>query len=225
MLSFNQIFSKEQHTKKIKQGNKISAWVLLFSFSILILSSCASTRTSSYSDPDFIGKKYKSICVFVEVGDLQTKKMLEEKLASELKDENVDIIVGGNLFSPTRTWSSEQINYQLKKKEIEGYLLVQVLSQSANDIVTGTTTVTDTKQGTSNNGKQSNVSVAHTSVNSSTQYLSSFKTQIIDVESNRVAYIATSNSESEQGFSGDFTLILNSFASDIIKDIKAKGHL
>lgn len=175
--------------------NKTINSFLILSISILLFS-CASTRTTSFTDPDFTNKKFEKICVFVDVGDYEIKKSLETQIMSELKDYKVDAFIGSLLMPPTRTWTDEQIKYNLKKNEITGYLKVSIIEQNVIN-----------------------------NFNNERTYFSSFKTELIDVSTDRVAYSATSNSNSGEGFSGEFLLIFNSFSSDIVKDLKLNGHL
>lgn len=169
--------------------------LLILTLSVLFFS-CASTRTTSFTDPDFSSKKFNKICVFVDVGDYETKKKLESQVMSELKDYRVNVLIGSELLPPTRTWTDEQIKYNLKKNDVTGYLKVTI-----------------TEQNVSNN------------MNNDLTFFSSFKTELIDVATDRVAYSATSNSNSPGGFSGDFILIFESFAEDIVNDLKLSGHL
>lgn len=214
-------------TKTILTGEKLTNNLLLLLIMVLV-ASCATTKTTSFTDPDFMGKKFSKICVVVEVGDFATKKELESKIRSELKDVNVEAVIGSDLFPPTRNWTDEQIKFQLNKMEIDGYLNVQILSQAVDDRLLGTSTFTETVGQETNVGKKAKYierTISNTTANTDRNYLSSFKTQLIDVTSDRVAYAATSNSQSGETFSGDFSLIFSSFAEDITKDLKAKGHL
>lgn len=224
--------NKNNNIKKLFQNSILFNSKLINNLFILgimlFVISCATTNTTSFTDPDFMGKKYSKICVVVEVGDFATKKELEKKICSELKNLRVETVIGSDLFPPTRNWTDEQIKNQLTKMEIDGYLNVQVLNQSIDDRVLGTTTVTETvgqESNTGNKGRYIQRTIANTTANSDRNYLSSFKTQLIDVTSDRVAYAATSNSQSGETFSGDFSLIFSSFAEDIAKDLKVKGHL
>ncbi len=169
--------------------------LLILTISV-ILFSCASTRTASFTDPDFSNKKFNKICVFVDVGDYEIKKTLESQIMSELKDYRVEVFIGSELLPPTRTWTDEQIKYNLKKNEITGYLKISI-----------------TEQNVSNN------------MNNDRTLFTSFKTELIDVASDRVAYSATSNSNSSEGFSGEFLSIFESFSEDIVNDLKLSGHL
>lgn len=177
---------------------KIVNSLFVFAF-VAILASCASTKTTSFTDPDFINKKFSKICVVVDIGDLNVKKELESTIMSELKDNNIEVFSGSDMFPPTRNWTDDQIKFNLNKNEIDGYLNVKIVEKTIDD--------------------------RFTDVGVQRKYFSNFKTELIDVESDKIAYTASSSSQSDEGFSGDFTLIFNSFAEDIISDLKSKGHI
>ncbi|MCX6147338.1 MAG: hypothetical protein NTW25_08830 [Candidatus Kapabacteria bacterium] len=208
---------------------KYNTYLMLALLSI-VLASCATTKTTSYSDPDFRGKKFNSICVYAEVEDLEMRKTLETKLADELKDNGIVTFIGIDLFPPTREWTDDQFQKTLKDIKVDGYLRVRLTNTDVRESIGNATTTTTTngekvKANRDNKEKYKEVSTSTTTVNRTKTFYSSFKTDLIEVASNKLAWTATSNSESGEWLGSEFNLIFGSFSSDIAKELKAKGHI
>lgn len=203
--------------------------ILIFTIGLVfLLSSCASTKTTSYTDPDFTGKKYSKVCVYADVEDLESKQILERNIAESLQKQGIEAIKGADLFPPTRDWSDDQIQSKLLEKNADAYLLVKITDKSVKEeFHPGTSTSTTTGEVKKVKGKEIYKETTTTTNNSSTsrQFFSSFKTTLIDVKTNRIAWTATSQSESGEGFSSGFELIYESLANDLVEELTQKGHL
>lgn len=204
--------------------------ILAFSFAFaLILTSCATTNTTSFTDPDFIGKRFYNICIYANVDDYQQKVELENEMTKVFSEKGVSVLQGSQLFPPTRKWTDEEIQKSLKDRNVDGYLLIQITNQFVKEEVGPATTTTSTKgeakeqKGGKTTYKE--VSTTTTSQAVSKQFYSQFKTDLIDVKSNRVAWSATSLSNSGENFSQDYSWIYESYSEDILKELSKKGHI
>jgi len=94
--------------------------ILLF----LLLSGCATTNITGFTDPSFKNKKYTSYVVVTPNLNLEYSLLLQKKICSEIEKYKSACTKGLDLFPPTRDLSSEQKAKVIKEKNIQGYLLV-----------------------------------------------------------------------------------------------------
>lgn len=204
--------------------------ILKFLFVLLVsafISSCATTETTTFTDPAFRGKQFGKICVLADISDLKYKQKLEKEMAKELASKGVKAATGTQLFPPTREWSEEQMKETLVNENIEGYLLIAWKDKQVQEIYKPGQSVSETKgEVKKKNGKDVYTERTVTSQQDGSvekEYRSFFEAKLIDVRSNANAWIATSSSESGEWFGSDFDLIMESYAKDIVENLKKDG--
>ena len=208
-------------------------YFLLLLFGIIAavaLNSCASTETTSFSDPDFRGKKYDNICVYAETSDLEWKDYIEKEMVNCLKDEGINAIQGSFLFPPTREWNDGQIEQTLRDKGLDGYILITIESQKVDEKYVPGEVVTEKKGETKKKKDSSEVYVETTTTKVKEgrvekEYHTVFNTKLVDVASSRIAWTATSKSNSGEIFGKGFMPIFDSYASNITETLKEDGHI
>lgn len=195
----------------------------------LFLASCASTETRGISDPDFVGKQYQKIVIYATVPDLKSRQDLENLVVTEMMKRGITAYMGTNLFPPTREWSEDEMQKAMVDKGFDGFLKIDLVNQDVKETVDNATSTTTTtgEQSKTRDGKTKykETSTTTTNANVTKTFFSSFQTDLIDVKTNRKAWTATSNSQSGQGFSDDFSLIFESYAEDIVEHLKKHGHI
>lgn len=192
--------------------------VLVFS-----LASCVSTKTTSYSDPDYNGKKFNSICVYADLDDFEMREKLEAKLVKELKDLGVNATKGTEILPPTRVWTEEELKERLISQNIDGFLKVKINKTVIVDKM-GRTTNTYSTDGDLALSKDKIKELAK-SVNANRTFLSNFQSELIDLKNNKLAWSASSNSESAESFKSSSNVVIGSLVQDITRELKEKGHL
>ncbi|MFP4527788.1 MAG: hypothetical protein ACLFQX_04495 [Candidatus Kapaibacterium sp.] len=195
---------------------------------VVILAGCASTETTSFRDPEFIGKQYDKICVYADITDLKYRLLIENEMVKEFREAGVNAVRGYDLFPPTREWSDDDIHRALVDKSIEGYLLIAWTDRNVEQVYKPGDLVTETKKVKDKDKKGKEVtkekSVTYqTPGHTENKYYSAFETKLIDVKTSKVAWIATSQSESGESFSGDFRPIIDSYSDDIVETLGKDG--
>jgi hypothetical protein len=193
-------------------------------FAAILFASCATTETTTFTDPAFRGKQFSKICVLADISDLKYKQKLEKELASNLAKKGVMVSTGSMLFPPTRQWSEEQMQEVLEKEGIEGYLLVAWKDKQVQETYKPGNSISETKgEVKKRNGKDvytERTVTSQTSGSVEKEFKSYFEAKLIDVMSKNTAWIATSYSQSGEWFGSDFDLIMESYAEDISEKLK-----
>lgn len=207
---------------------KYSIFILFFAF-IALLSSCATTETTSFTDPDFIGQKFEKICVNAEFEDYKYKQMLEKSFVDNFREVGVYAVAAGNLLPPTREWTNEEIDKMLEKNNIDAYLSISWTDRHVDEKYTpgSVTTTTEGKTKKTKSGEKYVETSTTTADPGSVErkFYSTFYTKIISVKTAQVAWTATSQSESGEGPKGEYTYIMESLSEDIINTLAEDGHI
>ena len=98
--------------------------VIIFSLvSMLALSGgCASTKMTSFTDPDYRQTTFKRILILANTSDLERRLYFESTMAKVLLDVGVVAIEGFKLFPPTRNLTPERKVELLIQDSIDSYL-------------------------------------------------------------------------------------------------------
>lgn len=110
---------------------KIEGIIKIFNHSFTILSliffvSCASTRMTSFKDPDYHIVKFKRILVVANTNDLEDRQKLESKMVEEFSDIGVFALECFRLFPPTRELTDEYKVEILLKNDIDAFISISV---------------------------------------------------------------------------------------------------
>ncbi len=209
--------------------NKLILKLLFFAMLSAFISSCATTETTTFTDPAFRGKQFGKICILADISDLKYKQKLEKEMAKELSKKGVSVATGTQLFPPTREWSEEQMQEILVNEKIEGYLLVTWKDKQVQETYKPGQSVTETKgEVKKKNGKDVYTERTVTTQQGGSvdkEFKSFFEAKLIDVRTKANAWIATSSSASGEWFGSDFDLIMESYAEDIAESLKKDGMI
>ncbi len=193
----------------------------------VIISSCASTETTTFTDPAFRGRQFSNVCVVADISDLKYKQKLEREMGMELSARGISVRTGSMLFPPTRDWSEEQMQEILLKEGIDGYLLIEWKDKQVQETYKPGQAVTETKgEVKKRNGRDIYTERTVTTQGSGTverEYRSYFEAKLIDVNTKGTAWIATSYSSSGEWFGSDYDLIMESYAEDIAEKLRNDG--
>lgn len=195
----------------------------------IILNSCVTTNTTSFTDPEFKGEQYDKIVVYADIPDLESRKKMESKITMKLREAGLDAYNGTDMFPPTREWSDESIQAELIRQQINGYLLLQWTDSQVSEEFSPGESHTETYEETEKRGgklvKVQKTKSYNTGPSVEKKFHSSFRAELIDVESLKTAWVATSNSESDEFLGNEFDMIFDSYAKDIVKKLTEDGHI
>lgn len=211
-----------------KMNKIIKSTLLLFVFA-LILQSCVSIDTTSYSDPDFMGKQYNKLCVYSVDQNLNKRKLIENIFVKELKENGIDALEGSNLFPPTREWQETDFQSQLTKFGYDGFLKIEIVDENIKERVTPQVH-TDTKTTTvkKKDGKDATITETNSYVTNDVDvYMNNqFQVDLIDVATNKIAWKGYSSTSAQLNMIGiDIDAIVEKFAESVIEELQTKKHL
>lgn len=211
-----------------KMNKIIKSTLLLFVFA-LILQSCVSIDTTSYSDPDFMGKQYNKLCVYSVDQNLNKRKLIENIFVKELKENGIDALEGSNLFPPTREWQETDFQSQLTKFGYDGFLKIEIVDENIKERVTPQVH-TDTKTTTvkKKDGKDATITETNSYVTNDVDvYMNNqFQADLIDVATNKIAWKGYSSTSAQLNMIGiDIDAIVEKFAESVIEELQTKKHL
>jgi hypothetical protein len=102
-------------------------------FSVLIsviLTSCASTLSSSYTKEGYNGENYRKIAVIGMSNDLNARLAFENKAVDLLKENNINAVVGVNMFPqkmPKEAQTPENYIQIIKDNNLDGILTISLI--------------------------------------------------------------------------------------------------
>lgn len=189
---------------------------LLFLLLPFVSVCCATTKVSSFRNPDINLSEYKKIVVHGNSRDIDFQKTLESDLVNAFSEKNIQAVSSIKLMSPIKEYTVEEIQAIFSENEIDGHLYVAVVS--APD---GAAYIAQMPQSTFPsqyaNGKLSSSAYAAVSGgNAGAHPRASFDIILIDVKSGQIAFKATANSEGDE-FS-DMKNISKSLAKKIAEE-------
>ena len=164
---------------------------------LLFLFGCASTRMTSFKDPDYQSTKFKRILVVANTNDLEDRQKLESKMVEAFSDIGVYAMESFRLFPPTRELTDEEKVNLLLKNDIDAFISISVGESGVSEVYVPQTSSTTKTEG--------NVSVygntARYKEKSKTTYQggytlnkpwAEFETKLYDVSNGKMAWIASS---------------------------------
>lgn len=164
---------------------------------ILFLFGCASTRMTSFKDPDYLDSKFERILVVANTNDLEDRQNLESGMVEEFTEIGVFALESFKLFPPTRDLSEEDKVDLLLANNIDGFITIDVGESGVNSVYVPQTGSTTKKEGRVNVYGNS----ATYKEKSKTTYQggytlnkpwAEFETRLYDVTNGNMAWIATS---------------------------------
>ncbi|MGQ9848086.1 MAG: hypothetical protein ACUVQP_11395 [Bacteroidales bacterium] len=171
-----------------------------YSFILLILIfifGCASTRMTSFKDPDYQKAEFKRILVVANTNDLEDRKKLESKMVEEFSDIGVYALESFRLFPPTRELTDEDKVELLLKNDIDAFILISVGESGVSEVyVPQTSSTTKTKGSVSVYGNTAKYEEKSTTIYQGGYTLNKpwaeFETSLYDVSNGQMVWIASS---------------------------------
>ena len=165
--------------------------------SLIILVGCASTRMTSFTDPDYQKAEFKRILVVANTNDLEDRQKLESKMVEEFSNIGVFALESFRLFPPTRELTDEDKVELLLKNDIDAFISISVGESGVREVyVPQTSSTTKTKGNVNVYGNTATYKEKSTTTHQGGYTLNKpwaeFETQLYDVSNGQMAWIATS---------------------------------
>lgn len=166
-------------------------------FMILFLVSCASTRMTSFKDPDYQKVEFKRILIVANTNDLEDRQKLESKMVEAFSDIGVFAMESFRLFPPTRELNDEDKVELLLKNDIDAFISISVGESGVDEVyVPQTSSTTKTKGEVNVYGNTARYKEKSTTTYQGGYTLNKpwaeFETKLYDVSNGQMAWIASS---------------------------------
>lgn len=174
--------------------------LIKYSISLLMLFflvSCASTRMTSFKDPDYQNTKFKRILIVANTSDLEERQELESKMVEAFTEDGVFALESYKLFPPTRELTDKEKVELLLKNNIDAFISISVGENGVSEVYIPQTSSTTKTEGDVNvygntaryNEKSTTMYQGGYKVN---KPWAEFQTELYDVSNGRMVWIASS---------------------------------
>ncbi len=165
--------------------------------SAFLIVGCASTRMTSFRDPDYQKAEFKRILIVANTNDLEDRQKLESKMVDEFTDIGVFALESFRLFPPTRELTDENKIELLLKNNIDAFISISVGESGVSEVyVPQTSSTTKTKGNVNVYGNTATYNEKSTTTYQGGYTLNKpwaeFETKLYDVSNGQMAWIASS---------------------------------
>lgn len=186
----------------------------------LLFGGCASTKITSFTDPDFLHVKYNSYVVVTPNLNLEYSSLLQNKICDEIQKNDATCTIGIELFPPTREFSNTDKSKIIKNSEIEGYLIVLYSSGGSDSQI-----ISNLSYGTANvYGNSINAYGMSTPVYSYTRR-DGYNLILVDTASFQKAWVGSANVHASGLANITDDVFTTSLAQKIADVLKTSDHL
>lgn len=119
-------------------------------FIVFLLVGCASTRMTSFKDPDYQKAEFKRILIVANTNDLEDRQRLESKMVEVFSEVGVFALESFKLFPPTRELSDEDKVDLLLKNNIDAFISISVGESGVSEVYVPQTSSTTKTEGNVN---------------------------------------------------------------------------
>jgi hypothetical protein len=199
--------------------------IIIVSSQLLFLG-CASTKITSFKDPDYQNTNFKRILIVANTNDIENRQLLETKMVESFSKEGIFALESYKLFPPTREFTGDEKVSLMLKNNIDAYISISVGESGVSQVYIPQTSSTTKTEG--------NVNVYGNSANykqkSTTTYDEGYTvekpwakitTNLYDVSNGKMAWIATSYTGGN-AYASKKTIV-NSYSNKIVEKLLEEG--
>lgn len=145
-----------------------------------------STKQESFTDPDYLDFKPKTVVILVLSENLEIRKIVEERVSAGLEKRGIKVYLNSRLFPPTREWDDAQKSDIYERYSIDAGIIVafgessQQISQVGSHTWGSTTANTQGNATANTRGNTTDISYG----SNTTAYGSSTTTAIVSAKGN-----------------------------------------
>lgn len=170
--------------------------ILLISF--LLFVSCATTKISSFKNPDIDFSNYQRMLILGNSRDIDFRKTIETDLVTAFTEQSIGAVSSIELISPVKEYTDEEIQKILSENNIDGYLSVAVVTALEESAYVPQTSYTNYRSQYVN-GQLISTPYTSTYGGYSVSYpKASFEIILTDIKTGQIAFKATANSEGDE---------------------------
>ncbi|MHB8578974.1 MAG: hypothetical protein ACYDA4_03825 [Ignavibacteriaceae bacterium] len=198
---------------------------ILLSFHFLFIG-CASTKITSFKDPDYQNSNFKRILIVANTNDLENRKLLETTMVELFRKEGIFALESYKLFPPTREFTSEEKVSLMLNNKIDAYISISVGESGVSEVyIPQTSTTTNTEGNVNVYGNEANYRQKSTTTYEGGYTVkkpwAKITTNLYDVSNGQKAWIA--NSFTGGNAYANKKTIVNSYCKKIIGKLLEDG--
>ena len=187
-----------------------------------ILVSCASTKMTSFKDPDYQNAKFKKILIVANTNDLQDRQKIESKMVEAFTENGVFALESYKLFPPTRELTDEEKVDLLLKNNIDAFISISVGESGVNEVYIPQTSSTTKTEGDVNvYGNTARYKAKSTTTYQGGYTLNKpwakFETKLYDVANGQMAWISSSFTKGNAY--ANRNTVINSYCGKIVDQL------
>lgn len=184
------------------------------------LTGCASTEVTSFTDPEYHGKKYAKFMVMTPGVNLEYSSMLQSRMCEAIIKKGAVCRRGLDLFPPTRAYDDAVIAKVMHERGIDGYLVVSyggnhVQRHDMGYVAQGSASVF----GNTISAYGSAVPI------SSYSRTDGYSAALIDVSSEQAAWVGGANTHAQGLVNVTNKVFTASLASELADELARAGHI
>lgn len=193
---------------------------ILAAILIVTIAGCASTKTTSFTDPAFEGEQYNSFVVNIFNADFQSQEMIASKTCEALVTAGAECTSALEVFPPTRSFSNEKKARILEERDIDGYLLIFIGDGSASSQYIGS-------QQFGTVDVYGNYATVNTSSSANYSYSrqEGYDLMLIDTETRDKAWVGGARTSGQGLANVTDTAFASSLARSVVEALEKDGHL
>lgn len=199
-----------------ENSTRITLRTILALSLVLSLSAFRSTDIESYTDPDFVGYKFRTVVVQLPNASVDFKKHVVKRLTDKLKKENIRVLLHEDLFPPTRQWDQGSSAAVYQKHGVDAGVII-TLGSAGSEVTPGMVMYNASTVGGTTTGYATQMSVARDHA--------SFEIALVDAESMRTAWVGSLSTRGAGLLFVGPKDTAKSLVKGLIKEWKSAGHI
>ncbi|GMU97207.1 hypothetical protein [Ignavibacterium album] len=166
-------------------------------FLTVLFVGCASTRITSFKDPDYQKAEFRKILIVANTNDLEDRQRLESKMVEAFSEVGVFALESYKLFPPTRELTDQDKVDLLIKNNIDAFIAISVGESGVSEVyIPQTSSTTKTTGNVNVYGNTASYRQKSTTTYQGGYTLNKpwaeFQTKLYDVSNGKMAWIASS---------------------------------
>ena len=166
--------------------------------SVILFHACALPKPVSFSDPDFIGRKYYKICVLADIGDIMERTAMEDDICRSIRFcSRCEVVQCYKVMPPTREWNDSVFDAQLANYKFDAVLKLSVTDRGVDEVQVPASSKTSTTETTKEVKGKEVVKVStdteHTDGYTKNIAWTKYILELYDVKTDRKVWMGTSN--------------------------------
>ena len=187
---------------------------------LIIITGCATTSISYFSNLDIKISSFKKIMVFAPFQDIGWRKIAESNFVKEFSTQGKNAVSCIEVISPVEEYTDEEIISILHRNAIDSVLIISLIDAHSEKVYIPQKTTTHYRSYIQGSNVYSEPYTQTSGGYSLSFPKASFEINIIDVKSGKIAMKATANSKGNE-FS-DMKTIFKSLAKKIVSEYMAQ---